>query len=133
MGVCWLPKLPPLERRWEMSHRRKATDAEMTQAAHALVSAVVALGVASTDDAHARYELPASVDQRAWGAVTTRLIADGLLVRSGDTHTRRGIAHGRRIGRYYCPHLARARQYAESMVVAAPPCRAVQRVLPGMG
>lgn len=40
------------------------------------------------------------MEQRAWGAVTTRLLAEGVLRRVGDAHTRRSVAHGRRIGRY---------------------------------
>ena len=115
-----------------MTRSRTATSAEQSQAAHALVSAVIDMGVASTDDAHRRYELPAIVDQRAWGAVTTRLLAECVLVRVGDTHTRRSVAHGRRIGRYYSPDLARARQYAAALTAAASRDRATQLTLPGL-
>ncbi len=86
-------------RRSSRQHRR-ATAAEQAQAAYALLSAVIETGEASTDDAHRKYELPPSVEQRAWGAVTTRLLAEGVLRRIGDAHTRRSVAHGRRIGRY---------------------------------
>ena len=85
---------------------RSATPAEKSQMAHALVSAVIDLGVASTDDAHCRYELPSTVEPRAWGAIITRLLAHGVLRRVGDAHTRRRVAHGRRIGRYHAPDIA---------------------------
>jgi len=85
-----------------MTHRRsrrRASEAEQAQAAHALLTAILDQDEAATDDAHRRYELPSACDQRAWGAVTMRLLADGLIVRTGDQHTRRAVAHGRRIGR----------------------------------
>ena len=100
-------------------HHRRATVVEQAQAAHALLSAVIDAGEASTDDAHARYELPPSVEQRAWGAVTTRLLAEGVLRRIGDSHTRRSVAHGRRIGRYQTPDADRARQYRDALTTAA--------------
>lgn len=100
-------------------HRRRATAVEQAQAAYALLSAAIDLGIVTTDDAHARYELPPSVEQRAWGAVTTRLLAEGLLRRVGDHHTRRSVAHGRRIGRYRTPDSERARQYRDSLTKAA--------------
>lgn len=115
-----------------MTRPRTATPAEQSQAAHALVSAVIDMGVASTDDAHQRYELPPVVDQRAWGAITTRLLAEFVLVRVGDTHTRRRVAHGRQIGRYYSPDLSRARQYADALTAAASRDRAAQLTLPGI-
>ena len=86
--------------------------------AQALLSAVIDTGEASTDDAHARYELPPSVEPRAWGAVTTRLLADGVLRRVGDSHTRRSVAHGRRIGRYRTPDADRARQYRDRLAAS---------------
>lgn len=110
---------------------RSATPAEKSQMAHALVSAVIELGVASTDDAHSRYELPSTVEPRAWGAITTRLLAHGVLRRVGDAHTRRRVAHGRRIGRYYAPNIVRARHYA-GLLTAAANRRECQRTLPGM-
>jgi len=115
-----------------MTRPRTATPPEQSQAAHALVAAVIDLGVASTDDAHRRYELPEAVEQRAWGAITTRLLADGVVCRVGDTHTRRSVAHGRRIGRYYAPDVARARQYADALTAAASRDRAAQMTLPGL-
>ena len=100
-------------------HRRRATAAEQAQAAYALLSAVIDLGIVTTDHAHERYELPASVDQREWGIVTGRLLAEGLIRRVGDDHTRRRIAHGRRIGRYRTPDVERARSYRDSLATAA--------------
>ena len=111
-------------------HRRRATAAEQAQAAHALLSAVIDAGEASTDDAHSRYELPPSVEQRAWGAVTTRLLAEGVLRRVGDSHTRRSVAHGRRIGRYRTPDADRARQYRDTLTATARQ-RPAQRTLFG--
>ena len=98
---------------------RRATAVEQAQAAHALVSAVIESGEASTDDAHHRYELPPSVEQRAWGAITTRLLAEGVLRRVGDAHTRRSVAHGRRIGRYVTADVDRARQYRDTLAMTA--------------
>src|SRR5712691_4338429 len=89
--------------RCEDKRPRRATVAEQAQAAHALMCAVIESGEALTDDAHRRYELPPTVEQRAWGAVPTRLLADGVLNRVGDRHTRRSVAHGRRFGRYRTP------------------------------
>ena len=59
------------------------------------------------------------MEQRAWGAVTTRLLAEGLLRRVGDYHTRRSVAHGRRIGRYRTPDAERARQYSDALTKVA--------------
>lgn len=98
-------------------HRRRATAAEQAQAAYALLCAVIDAGEASTDDAHVRYELPATVEQRAWGAVTTRLLAEGVLRRVGDAHTRRSVAHGRRIGRYRATDTSR--DYLTTLTTAA--------------
>ena len=100
-------------------HRRRATAAEQAQATYALLSAAIDLGIITTDDAHARYELPLTVEPRTWGAVTTRLLAEGLLRRVGDHHTRRSVAHGRRIGRYRAPDAERARQYRDTLCVSA--------------
>lgn len=99
---------------------RSASSAEKAQAAYALIMAVLEKGVASTDDAHGRYELPVAVDQRAWGAITMRLIAEGVLHRVGDTHTRRFVAHGRRIGLYYAPDQVRAQKYATRLCAISP-------------
>ena len=96
----------------------KATAAEQAKMAQALLSAVIEAGEASTDDAHHRYELPATVEQRAWGAVTIRLLAEGVLRRVGDHHTRRSVAKGRRIGRYVTPNVERARQYRDTLTSA---------------
>ena len=76
-------------------------------------------GEASTDEAHRWYELPPSVEQRVWGTVTTRLLAEGVLRRVGDVHTRRSVAHGRRIGRYVAADSIRARQYRDTLATAA--------------
>ena len=86
--------------------------------AHALLSAVIDMGEASTDDAHRRYELPPIVEQREWGIVTGRLLAEGVLRRVGDSHTRRSVAHGRRIGRYRTPDADRARQYRDRLAAS---------------
>lgn len=99
--------------------RRRATAAEQAQAAYALLSAVIDMGEASTDDAHARYELPTSVDQREWGIVTGRMVAECIIRRVGDDHTRRRVAHGRRIGRYRTTDLERARQYRDTLATTA--------------
>ena len=109
--------------------KRKATRQEQYQATHALIASVIELGEAGTDDAHARYELPPSVDQRAWGSVTMRVIADGVLRRVGDTHTRRAVAHGRRIGRYVAPDIEYARQYRDRLAADAANARPAQRSL----
>lgn len=111
-------------------HRRRATAAEQAQAAYALLSAVIETGEASTDDAHRKYELPPSVEQRAWGAVTTRLLVEGLLLRVGDHHTRRSVAHGRRIGRYRTPDAKRCRTYLDTLTNTAAK-RAAQQTLFG--
>ena len=113
------------------SHCRSATPAEKSRMAHALLSAVIDLGVASTDDAHHRYELPVTVEPRMWGAITHPLLADGVIRRFGDSHTRRRVAHGRRIGLYFAPDIDRARQYA-SQLKATVSRRARQMTLPGM-
>lgn len=112
-------------------HRRRASASEQAQAAHALLSAVIDAGEASTDDAHSRYELPPSVEQRAWGAVTTRLLAEGVLRRVGDSHTRRSVAHGRRIGRYRATDTSR--DYLTTLAVSATRTRPAQRTLFGGG
>jgi hypothetical protein len=111
------------------SHRRRATAAEQAKAAYALLSAAIDAGEfsTSTDDAHARYELPPSVEPRAWGAITTRLLAEGVLCRVGDSHTRRSVAHGRRIGRYRATDTSR--DYLTTLVTAATRRRPAQRTL----
>ena len=113
-------------------HYRSATTIEQSQMAYALLSAVIDLGVASTDDAHQRYELPVTVEPRMWGAITHPLLADGVLCRFGDSHTRRRVAHGRRIGLYSAPDIDRARQYASRLLTATTSRRARQMTLPGM-
>ncbi len=47
-------------------HIRPATYAEKTQMECALLLAVIDRGIASTDDAHDRYELPSDVEPRSW-------------------------------------------------------------------
>ncbi len=96
---------------------RRATAADQAQAAHALVSAVIESGEASTNEVHRRYELPPNVEPRV-GAVTTRLLAEGVLRRVGDIHTRRSVAHGRRIGRYVAVDGNCARQYRDTLATA---------------
>lgn len=105
---------------------RRATAEEQSQMAHALLSAVLD-GGESTDDAHARYELPPDVEPRAWGAITTRLLSDGVLHRVGDLNTRRAVAHARRIGRYRAD--AAATQYLDALATSAARPRATQRTL----
>ncbi|MDA0284586.1 MAG: hypothetical protein O3B86_14655 [Planctomycetota bacterium] len=112
--------------------RRRATPGELGQAAHDLISSVLELGEAGTDDAHARFELPTAVDQRAWGSVTAGLLTAGVIRRVGDRHTRRAIAHGRRIGRYRTANTDEARRMCEKLSGIAAEPRAVQLVLPGM-
>ena len=75
-------------------------------------------GEASTDEAHRRFELPPSVEQRVWGAVTTRLLAEGVLRRVGDVYTRRSVAHGRRIGRYVAADGVRTCQHHDTLAAA---------------
>ena len=111
---------------------RSATTTEQSQMAHALVSVVIDLGVASTDDAHQRYELPVTVEPRTWGTVTTRLLADGVLCHVTVVATRRRVAHCRRIGLYYAPDIGRARQYAGRLLTEKSSPRARQMTLPGM-
>lgn len=114
-----------------MRHRRsrRASEVEQAQAAHALLTAVLESGEAATDDAHRRYELPQTVDQRAWGAVTMRLLAEGVISRTGDQHTRRAVAHGRRIGRYIAPDRDRAAAYRDRLAAQAAQHRPRQRTL----
>lgn len=88
---------------------RRATVAEQAWAKHALLSAVVEKGEATTDDAHERFELPQSVDQRVWGAITGALTLAGLIQRVDDTQTRRSVAHGRRIGVWAVADVEKAR------------------------
>jgi len=111
------------------THTRRATAAELAQAGHSLVSAILELGEAATDDAHRRYELPPAVDQRAWGAVTRRLLILGIIRRVGERHTRRAVAHGRRIGKYVAADPVRARQYLDRAARAAAPRKPAQRQL----
>lgn len=112
--------------------RRRASEAEQAQAAHALLSAIIDQSEAGTDAAHLRYELPQSCDQRMWGGVTMRLIAEGIIIRVGDTHTRRAVAHGRRIGQYVAADISRARQYRDRLADQAARQRPTQMRLPGM-
>ncbi len=106
---------------------RRANSVEQAAMAHAFLSAVIATGEGSTDDAHARFELPPSVEQRAWGAVTNRLLSDGVIHRVGDLNTRRAVAHARRIGRYRAD--AAALQYLAALAASAARPRAKQRTL----
>lgn len=108
-------------------HRRRATAAEQAQAAFALLSVVIDLGEASTDQAHQKFELPPSVEPRIWGAVTMRLLAEGALRRVGDAHTRRRVAHGRRVGRYRATDTSR--DYLATLAASAARTRPAQRAL----
>ena len=81
----------------------------MAQAEFALLSAVLELRQASTDDAYKIFELPESVEQRAWGGITNRARADGVLLRVSDRRTKHKIAHGRRIGLWEAPDTQRVR------------------------
>lgn len=112
---------------------RQATSIEQAQATHALLSALIDLGEASTDDAHRRYRLPDSCDQRAWGAVVSGLLTSGIIRRIGDRHTSRCIAHGRRIGRYVLTDRRRAIAMRDRLAASAPGQRARQLCLPGIG
>ena len=89
--------------------KRRASSIEVAQAEFALLSAVLELNQASTDDAHQRFELPNTVEQRAWGGITNRARADGVLRRVSDRHTKRKKAHGRRIGLWEAPDTQRVR------------------------
>lgn len=93
------------------------------------MSAVIESGEASTDETHRRYELPPSVEQRVCGAVTARLLAEGVLRRVGDVHTRRSVAHGRHIGRYVSADGNRTRQYRDTLAAAAARKQPTQRTL----
>ena len=117
-----------------MSRRtiRKATTAEVAQTKHALLCVLVDEGVASTDDAHRRYELPAAVDQRCWGSIVAGLLAAGVIHRVGDRHTSRLVAHGRRIGRYVLTDRNQAIVLRDRLAAAAACERPRQMVLPGI-
>ena len=82
------------------SKKRSATAEELAQAKHALLTALLELGAASTDDAHDRFELPEGVQPKVWGSITGGLKAMGLIHRVGEVHTTRPIAHDRRIELY---------------------------------
>ena len=95
--------------RTKQSKKRQASPTEMAQAEFALLSAVLELRQASTDDAYKIFELPESVEQRAWGGITNRARADGVLLRVSDRRTKHKIAHGRRIGLWEVPDTQRVR------------------------
>ncbi|NQV29235.1 MAG: hypothetical protein HQ518_33185 [Rhodopirellula sp.] len=101
----------------------------MKQIEHALLTAILERGQAGTDDAHAMYELPETVDPRTWGSVTNGLQARGLIQRVGDSHTRRRVAHGRRIGRYIVTDRKLALKYCKRLARAAARKRRAQRSL----
>ena len=109
--------------------KRKATDAERRQLEHAILSAVLTKGEAGTDDAHNQYELPDDVEPRTWGAITGGLQAEGLIRRVGDSHTRRRIANGRRIGRYVIADAKRARQRCDRLAASTARKRMIPRSL----
>jgi hypothetical protein len=112
--------------------RRRAQPVEQAAATHALVSVLLDQREATTDDAHAVYELPSSVDQRAWGAIVSGLLAIGIIRRVGDQHTSRRIAHGRRIGRYVITDRAQAIAMRDRLAESAARQRDRQLTLPGM-
>lgn len=107
---------------------RPATGAEQAQATHALLSALIDLDEASTDDAHRLYRLPDTCDQRARGAVVSGLLTSRIIRRVGDRHTSRRIAHGRRIGRYVLADRWQAIAMRDRLAASA----ARQRCLPGI-
>jgi hypothetical protein len=108
---------------------RPATATEQAQATHALLSAVIQHGEASSDDAHRLYRLPDSVDQRMWGAVVAGLLAAGIIRRVGDRHTTRRIAHGRRIGRYAVADIGRAIVHRDRLAASTARKRMIPRSL----
>ena len=112
--------------------RRRATAAEQAAATHAFLSALIDLDEAGTDDAHARYELPSTVDQRCWGAIVSGLLASGIIRRVGDRHTSRRIAHGRRIGRYRLIDREQAIAMRDRLAASAARQRDRQPALPGI-
>lgn len=111
---------------------RPATGAEQAQARHALLSVLIDLGEASTDDAHRLYQLPDSCDQRTWGAVVSGLLTTRIIRRVGDLHTSRRIAHGRRIGRYVLVNRLQAIAMRDRLAASAARQRDRQLCLPGI-
>ncbi|MDA0284784.1 MAG: hypothetical protein O3B86_15670 [Planctomycetota bacterium] len=109
---------------------RKATDAERAAMEHAILTAVLRNGRAGTDDAHTLFELPDDAEPRCWGAVLNGLVASGLLVRVGDMHTGRDIAHGRRIGLYEAVDAERLNRHVERLAAAVAQRRPAQMTLP---
>lgn len=109
---------------------RKATDRERAAMEHAIATAVLKHGRAGTDHAHALFELPDDVEPRTWGAVCGGLVASGLLVRVGEKHTERAIAHRRRIGLYEAVDVERLRHQVERLAKAAAQKRPAQMTLP---
>ena len=97
---------------------RKATDAERQQMEAALLAAVVECGVASTDDAHARFELPDDVQPKTWGSIAGALQAKTLLCRIGEIPTQREIAHRRRIGVYVASDAEVVRKYLAGLLTS---------------
>ena len=67
---------------------------------HAILSAVIDLGEASTDDAHRLYSLPDDVHPGVWGGRVGGLVARRIIRSVNRTHTRRPCAHGREIHVY---------------------------------
>ena len=109
---------------------RKATEAEQAAMAHAQLTAVLKHGTAGTDHAHALFELPHEVEPRSWGAVCGGLVASGLLIRVGEMHTGRGIAHGRRIGLYAAVDMRRLEHHVKRLAATAAQRRPAQLTLP---
>jgi hypothetical protein len=112
--------------------KRKATDAERQQLEHAILSAILTKGEAGTDVAHDLFERPDDVEPRTWGAIAGGLQAEGLIRRVGDSHTRRSVAHGRRIGQYAIEDAETVQQRCKRLEASAARKRAIQRKLPGM-
>ena len=110
--------------------KRKATDAERRQLEHAILSAVLTKGEAGCDDAHDLFELPDDVEPRIWGAITGGLQAEGLIRRTGETHTRRAVAHGRRVGLYRVIDAELARKYRDRLAASTARKRPAQLSLP---
>ena len=109
--------------------KRRATNAEVAQAKHALLTAILLRGAASTDDAHELFELPNDVEPKSWGAVTGGLQAERLIHRVGELHTKRRLAHGRRIGLYQVTDVEAATRERDRLANSAARKRPAQLTL----
>lgn len=109
--------------------KRRATDVEVAQAKHAFLTAIRDRGAASTDDAHELFELPSDVEPKSWGAVTGGLQAERLIHRVGELHTKRRLAHGRRIGLYRITDLEVVSREIDRLAKSASRKRSTQMTL----